>query len=103
MDGIRTEYPSKLIMNGRTFGRILIDQHYRRKHSESMRDHLILELVESISGRYFPVVTHRNGFDFFVIEPVIRNGMPYRLVLVTSRSDDFVGVVNAFRVNRRKK
>ena len=43
----------------------------------------------------------RNGFQYFRVEPVIFDEKPYRLVLVMYVSDDCLGVVNAFRVERK--
>lgn len=42
----------------------------------------------------------RDGFEYFTVEPVELESRPYRLVLLLYVHDDFLGVVNAFRVRR---
>lgn len=96
---MKTEYPVKLVFNGSAIRRVVIDQHYRENHSESMNDVLILELVKSLDGGNYPMEAENDGFQYFTVEPVVYQEMPYRVVLVLCISDDFLGVVNAFRVN----
>lgn len=97
--GDRLEYPLQLVLNGRALVRIIIDQHYKEKHSESINDELIIDLVKTLDGESFPVESRKGEFEFFKVEPVIWDNKPYRVVLVLSIQDDFVGVINAFRVN----
>jgi hypothetical protein len=98
MEG-RTEHPLKLVLNGRKLSRIIIDQHYKEKHSESINDDLIINLVKTLDGETFPVESRKGEFEFLKVEPVIWDEKPHRVVLVLSITDDFVGVINAFRVN----
>jgi len=79
----------------------VIDQHYKEKHSESITDAIILELVKELDGEIFPIEIERADFQYFTAEPVFRNEAPYRLILVLYVYDDYLGVVNAFRVDRR--
>ena len=94
----RTEYLVQLILNGRKLKRVIIDPHYREKHSKAMSDDLILELVKTLDGRRFDPVSWQGEFEFFKIQPVLWKGKPYRLILTLCQSDDFLGVINAFRV-----
>jgi hypothetical protein len=97
----RTEYHFKVNINGRCLSHIVIDQHYAEKHVE-MNDELILELVKTLDGGNFVIENVKDGFEYFTVEPVIHEDNPYRLVLVICIFDDFLGVVNAFRVRRKK-
>lgn len=98
----RTEYTVSILINGRQLNRVIIDQHYRIKHPE-MDDPLILKLVSEVSGGFFNIETERDGFQYFRVEPVIVEDKPYRLVLVMYIHDDYLGVVNAFRVQKGQK
>ncbi len=100
MIGQRTEHLVQLLFNDKSIQRVLIDQHYRENHSESINDELILELVKSLDGGNFPIEDEDElGFQYFRVEPVMYKEKAYRVVLVLYIHDDFLGVVNAFRVN----
>lgn len=94
----RPEYKLRLRINERMVYRVLIDQHYQEKHSD-LNDQTILELVKKLDGQSFPVEMIRGEFEYFRAEPVMLNQKPYRVVMVLCISDDFLGVVNAFRVD----
>ena len=72
----RTEYPLILTVNGRRISRIVIDQHYKKKHSETISDEIILELVKELDGGVFSVEIERGGFQYFTAEPVFRDSAP---------------------------
>ena len=96
----RNEYPIEIVFNGGKFNTLVIDQHYKENHSESMNDELILELVKSLDGGTFrPDQESETGFQYFTIEPVFHLTKAYRVILVILIGDDFLGVINAFRVN----
>lgn len=99
MRGQRHEYPIQIIFNGKEIRRVLIDQHYLEGHAESMDDKLILKLVKTLGGEIFPVEEEDDGFQYFTVEPVFHASKPYRVILVMCLQDDFLGVINAFRVN----
>lgn len=99
----RPEYPLKIVINGRKLNRVIIDQHYKEKHADSINDQLILELVKEIDGRIFPVEEVHGEFQYFTIQRVVKTDKPYRLVLLICMTDDYLGVFNAFRVDRRPK
>ncbi len=98
---VRKEYQLLVEINGRKLTRVVIDQHYQENHSESINDELILELVKSIDGEVFTVDSVRGDFQYFAAEPVFNETRPYRLVLLLCIHDDYLGVINAFRVNRK--
>ena len=96
--GKRPEYPFQLTLNGRQVGRVVIDLHYRDKHADSIDDELILKLVGLLDGQNLPIQKTTEDFDYFVADPVQWERKSYRVVLLTQKGEDFLGVVNAFRV-----
>ncbi len=95
----RPEYPLKIMLNGRKLSRLVIDQHYRVNHDESMNDQIILDLVKTLDGKKIPPESVQGEFEYFTVEPVFHLEMAYRVILVLCLTDDYLGVVNAFRVN----
>ncbi len=96
---LRPEYPLKITINGRMVNRVVIDQHYRENHAESVTDELILELVKELDGGIFPIEKIVDEFEYFAVEPVVYEDRPYRIILVLCISDDYLGVINAFRID----
>jgi hypothetical protein len=97
----RIEYKLEITINKRKLTRVIIDQHYTENHPE-MDDEIILELIKTINEETFEVEKEGNGFQYFKVEPVNLADKPYRLVLMLCIYDDFLGVINAFRVNKGK-
>jgi len=93
----RPEYPLKLTVNGHEISRVVIDQHYKENHPE-LSDPLILELVKELDGRFFAVEAVRGDFEYFRAEPLFLDSKPHRVIFLLCVGDDFLGVVNAFRV-----
>ena len=98
---VRNEYNLSLIVNGKNLSKVVIDQHYKAKHSE-VTDEIILSLILEISGNNYDIESEKNGFQYFTVEPVFHEDKPYRLILLLCIHDDFIGVINAFRVQRSK-
>ena len=97
--GERPEYKLQLVVNRQDVNRVIIDQHYKIKHPD-VTDEIILELVKELDGGSFPVEEIDGEFRYFRVEPVYHDDKPYRLVLLICITDDFLGVINAFRVKR---
>ena len=96
----RNEYALKLQINGRLLSRVIIDQHYKEKHPD-MSDKLIIELVKTLNGGEFDIQMQRGPYEYFAVEPVHLDEKVYRLVLLLCIGEDFIGVVNAFRRNKK--
>ncbi len=94
----RPEYQLAITINGRELKRVVIDQHYRKSHGDSMNDEIILDLVKTLDGKKFPPERVQGDFEYFTVEPAYLLEKAYRVVLVLCLTDDFLGVVNAFRV-----
>jgi hypothetical protein len=59
-------------------------------------------MVKEINGGNFEIEVERNRFQYFTIEPVFYKNLPFRLVLLMHEDEDFLGVINVFRVQRKK-
>lgn len=95
----RNEYPLRVHINNRILSRVIIDQHYKEKHS-NVTDEIILNLVSQISGRIFEIEDEEDSFQYFRVEPIFHKNAPYRMILLLCITDDYLGVINAFRVKR---
>jgi hypothetical protein len=93
----RRSYPIKIAVNGRKISEVVIDPHYEIKHSGSINDDLILELVKLLDGMFYEPADTREGFQYFVASPLDYHGANYRLVWLLEDEKLYVGVVNAFR------
>lgn len=97
----RKQYFLQIRINGRDLTRVIIDQHYKQNHPD-VTDEIILDLLRSVDREDFPIESEIDGFQYFTAEPLFRGQDPYRIVMVLYIFDDYLGVINAFRVNRSK-
>jgi hypothetical protein len=98
VDG-RREYPFSITLNGRLFTRVVIDPHYEENHPD-ITDQLILNLIQLLDGTQSDPVSRKDGFVYLAQE-ISWKEKSYRLVL-TYCDEDFLGVINAFRVKEKK-
>ena len=96
----RYEYECHLIINNRVINKVIIDQHYKEKHSETINDELILELLKEINGEFFPPISKDDDFQYFKAEPIFLDFNPYRLIFLIYIHENSLGVINCFRVQR---
>jgi hypothetical protein len=68
-----------------------------------MNDEIILRLIATLDGKKFPPERTQGEFEYFTVEPAYLLDKAYRIVLVLCLVDDYLGVVNAFRVKDRNK
>jgi len=59
-------------------------------------------LVSELDGGVFDVEAIRGDFEYFRVEPVVFEDKPYRFVFLLCVGEDFLGLVNAFRVRSEK-
>lgn len=97
----RRVYDKLIHLNGLMLFKIIIDQHYKLSHPE-IDDEIILDLVSALNGLVVEPEATRGIFEYFKFEPVYRNAKPYRLVFLICQSENYLGVINAFRVGERK-
>ncbi len=93
----RREYTVIVALNDRQFSRLVIDPHYEEKHPD-MSDEIIIQLVRAIHGTDIEpdAAVDEDGFQYFATEVTV-NKKTYRIIL-TYCDEDFLGVINAFRV-----
>ncbi len=95
---MRREYGLQIILNGQRLTKVVIDAHYEKKHSKSINDELILELVRLLNGRTLEIETvSAAGWEICVYDPLYLGGRPYRLVFCIHPEERILGVINAFR------
>ncbi len=93
----RNEYQKSLIINKKSISTVIIDQHYKISHPE-ISDELILNLIQTINGARLEPETIRDGFEYYKVDPLYFLEKPYRLIFLLCIGDDYLGVINAFRV-----
>ena len=94
---MRNEYQKSLIFNNRMINTIIIDQHYKISHPE-ITDELILSLIDVINGERLDPESVKGEFEYYKVDPLYYLDKPYRLIFLLCLSDDYLGVINAFRV-----
>jgi hypothetical protein len=86
-----------MMVNGRNIDEVVIDSHYEENHSKVMNDDLILELVGLLDGKFYEPQNQKNGFQYFVADPLELRDSKYRLIWLLQDEKLYVGIVNAFR------
>jgi hypothetical protein len=95
-------YDLHLVVNSIRFSSVEIEDHYETSHADHMTDKIILELVTCLNHRTLdPVKEYDEGLKIFVVEPVMWNHKPYRLVWFYYEGSHNLTVRTAFRVRRK--
>src|ERR1700747_199400 len=95
---MQREYFLRLTINGRTLNRVLVDSHYEAKHSDTVNDTVILELVKKLNGRTFQEESITSaGWEIYVNDPWYLDGKPYRIIWCLHPDESCLGVINVFR------
>lgn len=90
-----------ITVNGIKISRVIIDDHYKEKHSDHMTDDLILDLVKQLDGRKEVPDDVVGKFSYFATL-VELDEKQYRLIWLLEKDAIYIGVVNAYRDKRRK-
>jgi hypothetical protein len=87
---------------------VIIGQHYKEKHAESINDELVIQLVLSLDEKSFEADSSSRGIEYYVSDIQLKNDnhkiKNYRLIWIfEGHRLEIIGVINAFRVKRTKK
>ena len=96
-----TEYLVDIKVNEISINTVIIAQHYKKRHSESISDPLILKLVNMLDNREFNSEDHDDNFRYFKTFLVL-NERRYKLVWTLESDKFYVGVVNAHRSEQKE-
>ena len=94
------EYDISITVNGRHIKRAVVDPHYELKHSESVSDQIILELIKLLNGGTYPVQERGGPYEYFVTDRLKLDDKLYKLVWLLEDEQLYIGVVNAYRRNQ---
>ena len=100
-DGFRVEHMLRLNVNGRKLNRVVIDFHFKQRHPDITIE-VIMALVKKLEHEDVLKHSENTSFEYFSHEPIIYDGNPYRIVFYLHKSENYLGVINAFRVRRKK-
>jgi hypothetical protein len=95
-----------LVINSHSVTHVIIGQHYLEKHSSEVNDELILQLVTTLNGQTFQPDSTTSGIQYFVADIHLKTKLKekyYRLIwLFEGDYLEILGVINAFRVKKKK-
>jgi hypothetical protein len=90
-----------LVFNGLRIDEVIIDQHYKLKHPE-VSDRVILKLIIQLHNLVLKPSELKNEFLYYMEEPIFLDDKPYRLVFVMEKNKNYLGVINAFRIQEKR-
>ncbi len=85
------------MVNGIAIREVIIDPHYQEKHSESVNDDIILNLVRALHGKTFEPDGENPPYRYFVTDGIEYRKKCYRLIWLLENHQIYIGVVNAYR------
>ena len=80
---------------------VVIDPHFEKKHSASMSDQLILNLVYELDGRLEVPEVKKGRYSYFATL-IELNKKQFRMIWLLEDHAIYIGVVNAYPDKRRK-
>ena len=93
---------SPIKVNRILISKVIIDPHFEVKHDDHMSDELILELVKKLNGRIeVPEAKDEDGFSYFATL-LEHEEKQYRLIWLLEGNSIYVGVLNAYRDDRKE-
>lgn len=92
----RREYAIDIFFNGINIKKVIIDPHFELKHSKSINDEIILQLVKKLDGELLIPDDIKPPYSYFV-EEIILNSKRYKMIWLIEDEQIYIGVVNAYR------
>ncbi|OUR95747.1 hypothetical protein A9Q84_14695 [Halobacteriovorax marinus] len=93
----RREYTVDLTVNDIKITKVIVDPHYEEKHSASIDDELILNLVKFLDGNLFEADAVKEPYSYYVTEEISLDERRYKLVWLLEDDQIYIGVINAYR------
>lgn len=94
---VRLSFKIDIVVNNKRVKQVIIDPHYKLKHSDSISDSLIVELVNLLDGGDFSPEVVAKGFEYYTTENLVLKGKHYRLIWLLEKDQLYIGVINAYR------
>ncbi len=99
--------PQPITVNNHKVTHVIIGRHYLEKHSRYMNDGIILNLVMALDQKLFTPDSITSNIEYFVSDIQLKSeekNRTYRLVWIFEGDYlEIVGVINAFRIKKKKK
>jgi hypothetical protein len=92
----RREYKIDIEFNDIRIKKVIIDPHYEEKHSSSINDEIILQLVHELDGEVLIPDDIDPPFSYFSHKMSL-NGKLYKLIWLLEDNHIYIGVVNVYR------
>jgi len=99
----RRSYPITITINQIAIRTVIIDDHYEEKHSPTINDELILELVQTLDQKLFEPVDVKAPYSYFVTDQMEYNNQYYKLIWMLEENEIYIGVVNAYRRETKER
>ena len=93
----RREHDIQITVNGQRITKVIIDPHYEAKHSSSVNDQTILDLVALLNGLRFEPEDTDTPYLYFATDGMVLDGKKYKLVWLLEDDKLYIGVVNVYR------
>lgn len=93
----RREYAINIAVNEVLITKVIIDPHYEEKHSESVNDEIIVNLVKTLDGQNFEPDDEKPPYSYFVTDGIVLNDKAYKLIWLLEDHEIYIGVINAHR------
>ena len=100
---MRREYKIDIEINNRRIKTLIIDSHYEKKHSGSVNDEIILQLIESLNNGFYIAESKDIDFEYYVTEPHYFEGKPFKLIWLLPIKGNYMGIINCYRRSYAKK
>ena len=98
VEGEKKTYSLSLEVNGCSFSKVDISQHYKKKHAD-IADELILELLKLFVDKK-DFQPDKLTTDYFVLEKILHLEKKYKLVWQIKDQNSFI-VVNCYRIRKK--
>lgn len=97
-----------ITVNDHVITGVIIGQHYKENHAESINDEIVLQLILALDERTFSADSTSKGIEYYVSDIQLQNeekkNKYYRLIWIFEGNHlEVVGVINAFRIKKTKK